>query len=190
MRAVRPRLPAKLISAQLRKARVTKSHTLSFVIGDAVTASGVRLTDSQLEDLHSIMSRTWNPATGRFRAVVAADLDSVVGPMGTSRTKCWEVGSEASIALDGRKLHWAVRLNNHSVERAHEHPLGVALFRQLDRITWTRGTGGQIVGNDEYNEDYQDCGRGANYVTRSWSFQTKAQRETAQGARQTSRLWW
>ncbi len=170
---------AKLVSAQLRKTRVTESHTLPFVIGDAVTAAGVRLSESQLEDLHNVLPRTWNLATGPFRALVAADLDAVVGAKGTSRTKSWDLGSEASITLDGRKLRWEVRENNHSVERAHEHPLGAALFRQLDRITWTRGNGGELVGNDEYNRDAQDCGGGANYVTRSWSFQTAAQREAA-----------
>lgn len=181
---------AKLVSVQLRKTKVTESHTLSFVIGDAVTAAGVRsdperrwraprISESQLEDLQDVLRSTWNPATGRFRTVVTADLDRAVGAKGTSRTNRWSVGGEASITLDGRNLRWGVQENNHSVERAHEHPLGAALFSQLDRITWTRGTGGELVGNDEYNQDSRDFGGGGNYVTHSWSFKTKAQQAAA-----------
>lgn len=164
---------AKLVSAQLRKSRMKESHRVPFVIGDAIAAAGVRLSESQLEDLHNVI------VIGSGPAGYAAALDRAVGAKGTSSTNSWTVGGGASITLDGRNLRWEVRNNDRSVERAHAHPLGATLFRQLDRITWTRGTGGELIGNDEYNQDNQDSGGGANYVTHSWSFQTKAQREAA-----------
>jgi hypothetical protein len=87
-------------------------------------------------------------------------------PLATSKTFAFDC-DEASITLDDkeRKFRWHVSENNHAVERAHEHPLAVAAFKALDRIQWTRGTGGKITGNDEYNQESRDDGGGANYAT-------------------------
>ena len=75
---------------------------------------------------------------------------------------------DASIRLDdtARTLTWSVDSNNHAVERAWEHPMGEALNKALQAITWTRGSGGEFVGNDEYNQDDRQAGGGSNYVTR------------------------
>lgn len=84
----------------------------------------------------------------------------------TNRTTTWHC-DEASVELDGRHLTWDVPDNNHAVDHAHDSWLGKALFAQLDRVTWTRGSGGYFVGNNEYNDD-RDVGGGANYLTRSY----------------------
>lgn len=92
-------------------------------------------------------------------------------PDANNRTTAFSLG-EAGIRFDDatRTLHWFVSENNRAVERAHEHPVAKALFKALDRIKWTRGSGGQIVGNDEINKengrDYE--GGGATYVTHSY----------------------
>ncbi len=74
---------------------------------------------------------------------------------------------EASISFNdsNRTIGWNVEENNHSKERAHNKPLAKALFKLLADVKWTRGTGGTIVGNDEYNQDNSDYGGGGNYVT-------------------------
>lgn len=82
----------------------------------------------------------------------------------TNRTKSWSCG-EASISLEGRHLTWDVPENNHARDHAHNSWLGRALFAQLDRVTWTRGSGGRFIGNDEYNRDDRAAGGGGNYVT-------------------------
>lgn len=74
---------------------------------------------------------------------------------------------DASISLsnDRRTVTWSVGENNHAREHARRHPMARELFRRLDRVTWTRGSGGKLVGNDEYNRDTDDEDGGSNYVT-------------------------
>lgn len=87
---------------------------------------------------------------------------------------------EATIILknETRTVTWDVAENNRAVERAREEKLAKVLFRLLDKITWTRGSGGKIVGNDEYNRDSDYEGGGGNYVTAEYSqAQQKRDRE-------------
>lgn len=65
---------------------------------------------------------------------------------------------------DRRTLVWDVDDNNHAVEGAREGPTGKALFAHLNQVTWTRGSGGYGIGNDEYN-DGDGIGGGGNYLT-------------------------
>lgn len=83
---------------------------------------------------------------------------------------------DASIAFDkdGRMVHWHVGENNHARERARAHPIARAFFSALNRITWTRGSGGDIVGNDEYNRDSDYEGGGGNYLIESFGPESKS----------------
>lgn len=58
-----------------------------------------------------------------------------------------------AISFSGREVTWSVGENNHAVERAAEHPLAVTFFRALRNVKWTRGTGGVIKYQDEYQHD-------------------------------------
>lgn len=85
--------------------------------------------------------------------------------------------SDATIVLRNkeRTVTWDVGENNHAREHSRAHPMGQKLFSLLNRIKWTRGTGGKIVGNDEYT---QDAGRGyegggGNYVTAEFSMEAQ-----------------
>ncbi len=79
-----------------------------------------------------------------------------------------------------KSVTWDVPENNHAKDHAHEHWFAKALFSALGKIEWTGRTGGQIVGNDEYNRDNDDSGGGGNYVTREFS---KARAEADRKAR-------
>lgn len=91
-------------------------------------------------------------------------------PATTSKTDYFDCGSHGSISLveKGREFKWDVSENNHACESAREHPLARAAFRALDKIKWTRSTGGKIIGNDEYNRDSKEDGGADNYVTMSY----------------------
>ena len=93
-------------------------------------------------------------------------------PDANNKTTHYRVG-EASLRFDNksRNVFWQVPENNHAVEYAHQNPIAIALFQALDSIKWTRGTGGKIYGNDEYNReacDDKENGDISSYVTRSY----------------------
>ena len=85
-------------------------------------------------------------------------------PTPNARTREWGE-SEFGLTLDGRTLHWEVPQNNHARDHAAVTGLYQAALTYLNAVTWTRGTGGVIVGNDEYNRDTTYEGGGGNYVT-------------------------
>lgn len=100
------------------------------------------------------------------------DVNRVVPKM-TNRDNTFPVlntdgSDEATIAFTGREVTWSVGENNRAVEHANAAPLALVFFAALTKVTWTRGTGGEIVGNDEYNEDSRDSGGGANYITKTY----------------------
>lgn len=96
-------------------------------------------------------------------------------PFATNKTTVYDCG-EPSFRFDPEKktVTWEVPENNHAREHAREHPLAKALFDALYKVKWTRGSGGEIVGNDEYNQDADYAGGGANYVIESFGPTTKA----------------
>jgi hypothetical protein len=88
---------------------------------------------------------------------------------------CTLQADDGTITLrnETKSVTWSVGENNHACEHARNHPMGRKLFELLRRITWTRGSGGKILGNDEYNresgEDYE--GGGGSYVTAEFSLE-------------------
>lgn len=77
------------------------------------------------------------------------------------------LGDGARITLDdvSRGATWIVSENNHACERARNHPVAKVFFSELHKIrNWTKGSGGNICGNDEYNRENRDFDGGANYI--------------------------
>ena len=96
----------------------------------------------------------------------------------TNRTTTFRCG-EPLITFDRgkRSVRWEVPEGNHARDHGRNHPIAQALFKALDRVQWTRGTGGKIVGNDEYNRDSEYEGGGGNYVIDEYG--PKVQRQPA-----------
>lgn len=112
-----------------------------------------------LDDLHYLLSSVAHAP----HQVTEDDVSAVFGEKATNRTNRFKVGDDAVIAFDGNTVTWDVAYNNHAREHAHEHPTARAFFGALNRVQWTRGTGGEFYGTDEYTED--DWGGGREYKT-------------------------
>jgi hypothetical protein len=113
----------------------------------------------------------WNDTTRQsvLRCPLKMHLD-----IKSSRQGCVLYFAGASITFDERTkaVAWAVGEGNRAVEHARQHPMAKALFSALGRVRWCRGSGGDIVGNDEYNRDQVGAGGGANYVTGSFGLRS------------------
>lgn len=100
--------------------------------------------------------------TNRYRLKAPRKSDL---PFCNSKTVTFQFG-EARISLDdaSRQVRWDVPENNHACEEARSSAVGELFFGLLAEMDWTRGSGGYIVGNDEYNQDDSSVGGGANRI--------------------------
>jgi hypothetical protein len=91
---------------------------------------------------------------------------------------------DATIHLDDatHSVTWAVSENNHACETARSLPMARALFAALYQIEWKRGSGGKIVGNDEYSRDGEGEGEGGNYVTAEYGPDVAKRRAAARSS--------
>lgn len=132
-------------------------------------AAKQQILSDTLDKLRQVAAGGYDPQTrayvpGKPRRVQVTDMDYP-----TNRTTSWRVANEGSITFDREtsSVRWATGHNNHQVERAHADPLAQTLFAELGKVHWTRGTGGTLMGNDEYNEDAgrETVGMGGSYIT-------------------------
>lgn len=71
---------------------------------------------------------------------------------GTNRTTAWR--SHTAVArLERRTLHWESRPTCQDGDDPFSQWLAPALFEFLEKIEWTRGSGGQIIGSDSLNDE-------------------------------------
>lgn len=132
-------------------------------LGSAITrAIGSKVSESSSDAIFDLI--TTRSVTGelKLRAPRKADLS------------IYKVSSGCTLDLEDACIHfddksssitWSVAENNHAREHARSHPIARELFSRLNKITWVRGTGGSLVGNDEYNRDNDYEDGGGNYVT-------------------------
>lgn len=138
----------------------TRTHALNTI--DEFQAKTLLVTE------YDEKTRKWTSHSPR--SVKKGDFSSVsVRSMPTVRMP------DATILFDPKKrtVLWSVEENNHACDRARENPVAKAFFSLLGAVSWTRGTGGEIVGNDEYNQDSRDGGGGGNYSKLNYGPQTK-----------------
>ncbi len=67
-----------------------------------------------------------------------------------------------------RSVSWYVEENNHAIESARQTGEANAFFIMLRNVSWTRGSGGSFIGNNEYNRDDYSDGGGGNYTTATY----------------------
>jgi hypothetical protein len=96
-----------------------------------------------------------------------SNLNKKLMNLANSKTLAFDVANEGQITfINGDKsVAWYVSENNRAVEACRESKVGSLFFRTLGKVEWTRGSGGEIAGNDEYNREDCGVGGGGNYVT-------------------------
>jgi hypothetical protein len=115
-------------------------------------------------------------------------------PLATNKTRGFSNTDwhEGTVYLDDktRTVEWDVEENNHACDRASNSTLGRIFFELLNKVVWTRGTGGEIIGNDEYNRDVEDeyAGGGGSYVKRRFGPPVKEKRRRQRGHSRLNRF--
>lgn len=140
-----------------------------------------RLSDQDYEKIAKVLDfgLLLNGTKSRPRRPMKKDFTFANG-----KTTQFPVGWEGQISLSDNKARtviWSTGHNNRAVEDARGTEIASAFFRLLNGITWTRGSGGQLVGNDEYN-DGDGEGDGANYVTATYGPKKKQPRRYGRGS--------
>lgn len=110
-------------------------------------------------------------------------------PRATEKTVHFKADYPGQITFDDEQhaVRWSVDENNHAIETARESIMGVALFRALEAVQWTRNSGGVIAGNDEYNRDDRYAGGGANTINSTYGPLGERERD-AQNAAYLARI--
>lgn len=137
----------------LSRPQKTNIDAYRAAVSDVLNSSnkyGLRLSDEVALDVYEMLHRAARRNDSNPRRVLREDLD-----LPTNRTTSFAWG-EASVHFDRDQstVWWEVSENNHAVDTAHKHPLTKTLFAELDKVRWTRHTGGVI----EYRSEYQDSG--------------------------------
>lgn len=107
--------------------------------------------DETMAIVEAVVQRSWS---GNKQITKVRKPQKKQFPQHGNNVTSFDLG-ECSVHFDNatRTATWRVEENNHACDRARESALGKALFAALDKVNWTRGTGGRIWGNDEYNRD-------------------------------------
>ena len=105
--------------------------------------------------LDSLM--TTNEDTNKWKLILPKKKSFPKANLKTKQYPYFSLNSET------KSISFYVEENNRAVEAAFQDQFVSYVFRLLDNMTWTRNSGGTIVGNDEYNRDCSHEGGGGNY---------------------------
>lgn len=111
---------------------------------DPVSALAYEVIDYMLRDAHAGRKNIHKPTV--------ADVDRYA-PKVTNRTSVFRPDSEVTISFSGREVTWSVALNNRNVDRAHQTPMAKIFWGHMNRIHWTRNSGGFSLYSDEHRRE-------------------------------------
>ena len=152
---------------------------------DSRTSGGHDSYDSNRDMFETVSGLLWKGwgKDAKFQSPQKKDLPFVA----ISKDATLDLG-EASVTFRnaGRTMTWDVPENNHACDAAKAHWFAKKLWAAVNRITWTRGTGGEIRGNNEYNEEDEYGHRGGSYVVATYRMKTAAEKKAEALARRSS----
>jgi hypothetical protein len=118
----------------------------------ATEFSSADLLAGDLHHVLSLLDHTTQRASKPLRGATWADMGHAGLAKATNRDVSFGAG-DGVVSFDGRTLRWHTDQNKRSIERFESSVVGAALYAALDRVTWSRGTGGAARGQDEYGVD-------------------------------------
>jgi len=75
----------------------------------------------------------------------------------TSKSVALSIQERADVYIrlsnESHTISYGVEENNHACRDAHDLPIVIYMFNLLSKITWTKNSGGVILGNDEYAQE-------------------------------------
>jgi hypothetical protein len=112
----------------------------------------------------------------------------------------WPTSTSTVLHADGltitlnrktRTIRYDVGENNHAREHADATALGKAWHKAMADVRWTRGTGGVLRGNDEYQREAGEysVGGGGSYVVEAYGYLGAAEAPGNVGEFQTPTGW-
>lgn len=114
-------------------------------------------SDAILRELQETLHR----GNGKPRRVLKSDIE-----FPTNKTLTFgDDNADVVFNREESTVTWSVGGNNHAVDFARGGALAHKFFETMNTVKWTRGTGGIIHGNDEYNDGPHGEGRGSDYAT-------------------------
>lgn len=130
------------------------------------------IPENRVKDFHDLM--TWyglqhTNGVSTPKRIQKPDVIKLYGKV-TGANFTIDLGSTGGrIQFTGRTISYSAD-DNHGCDAPYNHFIAKTLWSALDRVNWTRGSGGQIRGNDEYNEDSgrDYAGGGGSYVVNEW----------------------
>lgn len=112
--------------------------------------TGASREHAVMEVAHEILLVVYRRAKRTVPVPTQADADTVL-PKATTRTATFPIYGgdlEAKVHFEGNTVMW-----DRVAERAHyamDSDMARVLWRALDEVTWTRGTGGEVLSQNEY----------------------------------------
>lgn len=121
-------------------------------------------------DIWEVVQSVWTNKQigGKWKEVLTKPKKKDFPQHGVTSTEFEVSGASLTFDNNARKVYWSVSESNRAVEAARETILGKAFFASLDAVKWTRGSGGSLYGNDEYNSDSDYEGGGGSYYKGEW----------------------
>ena len=159
----------KLLERQMEAAERLRQHVLTINKGKRNVKWWCEVSDHA--DKFGVSWATVGKMTRGERNKKPNKLTKKAMDFANSKTTSFSVDGEGYITFNPQEktVTYSVDENNRAVEHARESNVGKLFFRTMNSINWTRGSGGSLYGNDEYNrhESYGGSG-GGNYTTATW----------------------
>lgn len=151
-----------LVAAEIKGKRKPELLTIANTVLDKLVPEGryspVALSPGErYEIVQALVERKYDTQTRVSSTKLKKPQKKDFPQHGNTATKLETIDCSVTFDNSARKALWNVPESNHACDHARESVLGKAFFAALKKVKWTRGTGGDILGNDENN---RDSGRG------------------------------